>query len=233
MPKISLTRNLQTTVDPLGFQFQIGEILAILENYLNHEVSIHIVDQNNVNKRLPTMTKGDIVFDFTKSPGIATLQQWDGTKLVPLGFDTISGTIDLVERGDGSGTNPNLFLASDGNGGWELRIPEEPLEFLAAEAIPPFSLATAQGNIADSNNFAHYNKVIGMVDVAVPNGTIGYAKDDSEVTNLSWAWSPGSKLFLNGTTLSVTPPTTGFSQLIAVARTPQIIIMKMAQAVLL
>jgi hypothetical protein len=75
--------------------------------------------------------------------------------------------------------------------------------------------------------------MIGMVTEAVANGQIGIAMVDDEVTNLSWAWSPGSKLFLNGTNLSLTAPSTGFSQMVAVARNAQTIIMRISQAVLL
>lgn len=232
MQRISLTRNLNGAISPEQLQFQLGEILARLEDYLNSRVDIHYIDINNRLKILPTLQKGDLVFDFTKSPEIATLQQWDGKKLIPLGFDTIAGFIDLIERGIGSGTDRNMLLASDGAGGWELRIPEQ-IEFLAAEFIPSFSLVTANGRIADSSNLAHYNQVIGMTIVDTLNGARGEATVDGEIVNPFWSWSPSSKLFINGTTISLSSPSTGFSQLVAVARNSQIIIMKIAQAVLL
>lgn len=232
MQRISLTRNLNGTVNPEQLQFQMGEILARLEDYLNNRVDIHYVDTNNRLKVLPTLQKGDLVFDFTKSPQIATLQQWDGIKLIPLGFDTISGFIDLIKRGVGSGTDRNMLLASNGAGGWELRIPEQ-IEFLAAEFIPAFSLVTANGRIANSSTPAHFNQVIGMTIVDTANGARGEATVDGEIVNNSWSWSPSSKLFLNGSTVSLSAPSSGFSQLVAVARNNQIIIMKIAQAILL
>lgn len=209
---------------------QIGEFASKLEDYLNGQVGIHFLLDKT--KRRPTLTQGDLVFDFTDHPEFATLQQWDGKRLVPLNVETIPGYIDLIQRGIGSGTDSRMFLASKGDGHWELRIPER-IEFQAAEVIPPFSLATATGRVANSNNFAYYNKVIGMVDVSVASGFIGYAFSEGELTNGAWAWTPGAKLFLNGTTLSATAPATGFSQLVAIARTSNTIIMRLAQAVLL
>lgn len=229
--RVSLTRNLNggVTLDDLRFQF--GEIISRLEDYLNGRVELHVVDTRTRSIR-PTLKKNDLVFDLTKVPGIATLQQWDGEKLVSLGFDTIVGFIDLIERGIGSGTDRNMLLASDGAGGWELRIPEQ-IEFLATGNIPAFSLVTAEGKVANSNNLSHFNKIIGMSINAVVAGAIGYATVDGEVTNNAWAWSGGSKLFLNGTTISLTPPSSGFSQMVAVARNANIIIMKFGESVLL
>jgi hypothetical protein len=72
-----------------------------------------------------------------------------------------------------------------------------------------------------------------MVTEDVSSGAIATAMVDDEVVNLAWGWSPGSKLFLNGTTISVSPPTVGFSQMVAVARNANTIIMRISQAVLL
>jgi hypothetical protein len=229
---VSLTRNIYGAHTLEELKSQLGEFTSLLEDHLNRRINIHLIDARTKNSPRPTFKIGDLVFDLTQSPGIATLQQWDGKKLVPLGFDTISGDINLIARGIGSGNNSDLLLGSDGNGRWELKIPEQ-IPFLATELIPAFSLATAKGQIANSNNLLHYNQVIGMVIEDVPNGAIGQATVDGEVTNNTWAWSPGSKLFLNGTALSVTAPSTGFSQMVAVARNANIIIMKISQAILL
>jgi hypothetical protein len=230
--RISLTRNVNGAISLDDLQFQFAEVVARLEDYLNNRIDIHLIDTKTLNAPRPTFNKGDLVLDLTASPGIATLQQWDGTKLVPLGFDTIVGFIDLIERGIGSGTDRNKLLASNGLGGWELRIPEQ-IQFNATELIPAFSLATATGKVGDSANLAHFNKIIGMVIEDVPNGFVGNATVDGEVTNSGWAWSPGSKLFLNGTAISLTAPSAGFSQMVAVARNPQTIIMRMEPPILL
>jgi len=58
-------------------------------------------------------------------------------------------------------------------------------------------------------------------------GQIAQLADDDEVVNPSWSWSPGTKLFLNGTNISATPPASGFSQMIGVARNANIIILQL------
>lgn len=231
MARISLTRNLNGVVSSEEFQFQVAEMIAHLENFLNGRVDLHLVESSK-KSRVPTLKYGDLVIDLTKETGVATLQFFDGTKLISIGFESIAGKIDLIARGIGSGDDRNKILASDGQGNWELRIPEQ-IQFNAIEDIPAFSLATADGQVADSSDITHFNRVIGMVIEDVANGFIGEATVDGTVTNPAWAWSPGSKLFLNGTTISLTPPAVGFSQMVAVARNAQIIIMKLGEAVLL
>lgn len=227
--RISLPRNITNAHTLEDVKFQLGEFVSRLEDYLNRQVNIHFLDRLT---QRPTLLPGDLVFDFTKHPEFATLQQWNGQRLVPLNLASFGGYLNLIAQGIGSGTNRNLLLASNGMGGWELRLPEQ-IEFLATENIPAFSLATAHGKIANSNNLLHFNKVIGMVVEDIANGTIGYATVDGEVINTLWAWSPGSKFFLNGTTISLTNPSSGFSQMVAVARNSNIIIMKLGEAVLL
>lgn len=232
MARLSLTRNLNGGVSLDDLRTQFGELISRLEDYLNERVDIHIIESRTLNQPRPTFKTNDLVFDLTKVPGIATLQQWDGKKLVPLGFDTIVGFIDLIERGIGSGTDRNKLLASDGEGGWELRIPEQ-IEFDATELIPAFSLVTSSGKVADSTDLTHFNRVIGMTVEEVQNGFIGQATVDGEVTNPAWVWAPQSKLFLDGSTLSVVPSATGFSQMVAIARNADTIIMKLEPPVLL
>lgn len=227
--RISLPRNITNAHTLEELKTQLAEFVSRLEDYLNVQVNIHFLDKLT---QRPTLLPGDLVFDFTDHPEFATLQQWNGKKLLPLSIETIIGFINLIERGVGSGTDRNMVLASNGHGGWELRLLEQ-IEFLATEFIPAFSLATANGKVADSNNIAHFNKVIGITLVDVNNGAIGYATVDGEVTSIAWAWSPGSKLFLNGATISLSPPSSGFSQMVAVARNANIIVMKLGEAVLL
>lgn len=45
---------------------------------------------------MPSFNTGDLVFDFTISPGVATVQQWDGEKLIKLGFSSLSGNLPQV-----------------------------------------------------------------------------------------------------------------------------------------
>ncbi len=149
---------------------------------------------------------------------------------MPIAISFSQGNRTNVGLGFNQPTRPNIGLAFSvfgPSGGDDL------IQVLAAEDLPAYTLVTAQGNIADSNNFAHYDKVVGMTIIAVLTGFIARLADDDEVTNPGWAWSPGSHLFLNGTTISVTPPSTGFSQRVAVARTATTIIMGLGPPILL
>lgn len=227
--RISLPRNIASAHTLEDIKMQLGEFVPRLEDYLNRQVNIHFL---STNIQRPSLIAGDLVFDFTEHRDYATLQQWDGEKLIPLNVATIEGNIDLILRGIGSGDDRSKFLASDGLGHWELRIPDR-VEFNATEDIPAFSLATAHGKLADSNNVLHFGKVIGMVVEDVLTGFVGSATVDGEVTNPLWAWAPGNKFYLNGTIISLTPASVGFSQMVAVARNAQTIIMKMELPILL
>jgi hypothetical protein len=116
-PRISLTRNITSAHTLEELKTQISEFVSKLEDYLNSQIGIHFLQDNT---RRPTLIAGDLVFDFINHPQFATLQQWDGEKLIPLDLSAISGYIDLVAQGIGSGTDSSLFLRSDGAGHWVL-----------------------------------------------------------------------------------------------------------------
>src|SRR5436190_14682475 len=92
MSKFSLTRNFNGVQSLEGIQFQLGEAFAQIENYFNSRVDVYIFDAKTKNQARPTLKAGDLVFDLTIVPGVATLQQWDGRRLVPLNINTLPGT---------------------------------------------------------------------------------------------------------------------------------------------
>jgi len=147
-------------------------------------------------------------FELLSSEGLATLPTGSSADLEEIGWVNITG-------GGGGGGGPDT------------------LDVQVAQDTPAYSLVTANGLLADSANIAHYGKVIGMTPIFVANGQIAQLLDDDEVTNGAWAWSPGTKLFLNGTVISATPPSSGFSQMVAVARNANIIIVKLGPPILL
>lgn len=114
---------------------------------------------------------------------------------------------------------PIALPDSSGGGGGASDTGLDTAEFLASADIPKLSLVTLSGLIANSNTMAHFNRVLGIVMDDVANGFIGTAIVEGEVDDPSWTWTPGSKLFLNGTALSLLAPTSGFSQMIAIVRT--------------
>lgn len=98
----------------------------------------------------------------------------------------------------------------------------------AAMPIPRYSCVTASGEVADSGNPAHQDHITGVTD-----GAIGYNAgppvhaDWGDVTTagliyeMTWTWTPGQPIYLNGTVLSQTPPGVGFTQQVGWALTGQ------------
>jgi len=112
--------------------------------------------------------------------------------------------------------------------------PSPPVGYLLAiEDIPAFTTVTATGAIANSGNAAHRGKIIGVSSEAIANGFVGKLVNEGELTNPSWTWNRGDVLYLNGTALSTTPPTSGFLQKIGVARATTVIVVELGQSVLL
>lgn len=107
------------------------------------------------------------------------------------------------------------------------------VDFLAAQDLQAYDPVTLLGTIGDSSVVTQRGKVIGLVMSDVESGFIGQAIIEGEIENPAWSWSPGTKLFLNGSTLSATPPTTGYSQQIAVAETDTSIVVQPKPAILL
>jgi hypothetical protein len=124
----------------------------------------------------------------------------------------------------------SVFGTGNGGGGGDGL---ELLDVQAAEDIPAYTFITVTGFKANSNNIAHYGKVIGIVQIATLTGFIASAVDEGEIQNPTWTWTPGAKLFINGTSISTTPPASGFSQKVAVAENANTIIVGLEQPVLL
>lgn len=115
---ISLPQNIPNAQSLDDLKSQLGEMIKVLEDYLNRRVSVYFRD--NKRQANPSMRKGDLLMDITLVPNIIKVFEWDGKQLLPLTLDSFGGKIDLVARGIGSGTNPSLYLKSDGSGGWVL-----------------------------------------------------------------------------------------------------------------
>lgn len=231
MSHISLAKNFGTSLE--GLPVQIADILSKLEDYLNTQIAIFNVDSkgSNAKKPRPTLQRGDLVLDLTKVAGVATLQFWDGKRLVGFNLSNFDGYINLLTQGNGSGTNPLLFLRSDGAGGWTLDSPAryDTADILANVDIPAFSLVTENGQIADSTNLFHFGHVVGISTILVLTGFTNTVITQGEVSNPAWSWVNNDKLFLNGISLSTVPPVTGFNQFIALAKNNNTIFVRLQQ----
>jgi len=124
--------------------------------------------------------------------------------------DIIEVTIEnICTSGSGSGDMTKIIYDSNNNGvvdSSESII----LTIVANEDIPQFQMMTSTGYIADSNNLAHIDRVSGISIKAITNNTSGEVLAYGKITNINWNFTVGSILFLNGTAISQTPPTSGF-----------------------
>lgn len=99
------------------------------------------------------------------------------------------------------------------------------VQVVVLQDTPAYSILTTSGFIADSSNMVYFGRVLGMVETFYPNGSMANVITDLDITNNTWSWSPNSRLYLNGTSISASPPVTGFSQRVAVAINANIISM--------
>lgn len=105
--------------------------------------------------------------------------------------------------------------------------------FTAQENIPIYRVVTSTGFITNSSTLGHRGKVLGISDTETISGFIGTALVVGEITNSGWSWTAGDIVYINGTSLSTTPPTTGFLQRIGVAVASDRIDIQIQQSVLL
>jgi hypothetical protein len=110
---------------------------------------------------------------------------------------------------------------------------ESIVDLVASENLPQFGVCTVDGKRADSNNVLHFGRVLGVTRAAINIGFSGKVVLEGTLTNPAWNWSPRQKFFLNGTSLSASPPDVGFSQLIAVAETSDTIVVRLGPPILL
>jgi hypothetical protein len=84
------------------------------------------------------------------------------------------------------------------------------IEIEAQETIPAYSVITSDGYIASSADITQRSKILGVATSYTISGHIIPVATDGEIVDLSWSWTKGQPLYLNGTTISHTPPTSGY-----------------------
>lgn len=98
---------------------------------------------------------------------------------------------------------------------------------------PEFSIVTVDGKIADSNNIAAVGRVAGVSMAAFLTGFPSDIVFHGLIDNPLWNWNEGDVLFLNGTSLSTTQPSSGFSQIIGTAKSPTKVLINLEEPILL
>lgn len=91
------------------------------------------------------------------------------------------------------------------------------VSYVAQENVDSFDVVTSTGFKANSNTISHRSKIIGIAKATTLIGFSGVVVNQGKITNPSWAWTIGNRIFLNGTSLSTIAPSTGFLQSIGTA----------------
>jgi len=101
----------------------------------------------------------------------------------------------------------------------------------AGENISTFKPVIVENGLlylADSNNPGHINKIIGITLESGVTGGIITVSTAGHIKNAGWSFS-NTVIFLEGTSVSDTPPLTGFSAILGVAATPNSVILNLNQ----
>lgn len=116
--------------------------------------------------------------------------------------------------------------AATGSGGTTTQT-----EIVTADDFLAFQVVNGDGTLADSAITGKRDKAIGVILVDMLTGFTADVVTEGEVQNLVWGWTPGDIIYLNGAVLSNVPPVAGFTQIIAVAKSPDTIIVGIKQSI--
>jgi len=86
------------------------------------------------------------------------------------------------------------------------------VEITVSENILAFEPINSDGTKANSATVGKRGQLIGLALANINNGFSGDAVLFGEITNPSWSFVAGNIVYLNGSTVSTTPPNTGFIQ---------------------
>lgn len=101
------------------------------------------------------------------------------------------------------------------------------------EPGPAFCVVTVDGKVADSAVLSHIGRVAG---IALTAPAAGFPVDcifHGDIENPLWSFAEGDSIFLNGASLSATPPASGFSQAIGSAKSPTKVVVNIEEPILL
>lgn len=85
------------------------------------------------------------------------------------------------------------------------------------DTVTAFQAVTGDAHEADSTDVTQAAKVIGVSLQSITAGFSGQIRTIGTLFNPLWTWTKGDRIFLNGITLSTTPPSIGFVKMLGVA----------------
>lgn len=107
---------------------------------------------------------------------------------------------------------------ADVNQLWEdIRSVALPYYTAGGSPITKYQIVTSDGLVANTATPAHRLKILGMAFQDTAAAAQGNAQLFGEIDNPAWTWTPHAAVFLNGTVLSQTAPTSGWSMIVGVA----------------
>lgn len=108
-------------------------------------------------------------------------------------------------------------------------------EAMSAHRVARIS-ADGKAYYASSANVAHASGTIGITSTAAGLGdALTIAADGVEITEGTWSWTPGTRVYLNGTSgqLSASAPASGYSRQIGIALTATLVRVQLGEVVIL
>jgi len=170
---------------------------------------VSLIPRQNGNKGLFLTTNGNTSF-------------WSSIPAEGLTFVSVDG---ITITGDGTPTNPLVAITGV--------VTNILVSYNATTTISKYQPVTSDGLVADSTNITTRNKLIGLSNTNTNSGFVGQATGFGEITDGSWSWTIGDKIFLNSTSLSTTAPSTGYVQRIGTAVSSTSINVNIQQSILL
>jgi len=108
------------------------------------------------------------------------------------------------------------------------------IDVAATQNVAAFKVITSTGENASSANVFHKGIIAGVTLAAINTGFVGKVVTEGLVVNPAWAWNPGDVLYLNGTSISTTPPTSGFRVIVGIGTyIPTTMYVKISESILL
>lgn len=137
---------------------------------------------------------------------------------------------DIGQKGDAGPQGVQGIQGIQGPAG----VAASSVKIQAVGNLPPFSVVSSTGRAVDSSNPSQFfGKVVGITTVFTASGFVADVFESGEIINPLWSWTTGDVIFLNGTSLSIVPPISGFCQRVAVASGSQKIIVLLGEPLLL
>lgn len=107
------------------------------------------------------------------------------------------------------------------------------IKVIARESLQKYVAVNSWGERASNIGVRSYGKVLGITQDTFGIGLEATVVFNGEIINNLWSWAPGSIVFLNGTSLSTTPPLSGFSQKLGIVKNPNTILVELGEPIML